>query len=146
MGKKKMMQTIPVTWMQMVITLLVMFLVAIKMPEVVHARDSVDIINQLDSTFTLHCQSRDNDLMQHDITAGEDFAFSFNENIWGTTEFWCNFWWGNKSQEFTVWKGSDIRGTHKQICAQCMYYVRPDGFYVGQRNGPPPTFMDPWLT
>lgn len=43
--------------------------------------------------MTLHCKSKDDDLGEHTIANGEDYGWGFNDNIFGTTLFFCNVAW-----------------------------------------------------
>lgn len=44
-----------------------------------------------DSILLAHCKSKDNDLGEHEIDLGAKYSFSFKENFWQSTRFWCNF-------------------------------------------------------
>ena len=44
-----------------------------------------------DSTLLAHCKSKDNDLGEHEIGLGEKYSWTFKENFWQSTRFWCNF-------------------------------------------------------
>ncbi|XP_022954425.1 S-protein homolog 74-like [Cucurbita moschata] len=52
----------------------------------------VDIVNDLkDSTLVVHCKSKDDDLGEHVIKAGDKYFWKFHENVLQTTLYWCNF-------------------------------------------------------
>ncbi|KAH8933886.1 hypothetical protein BDL97_18G054200 [Sphagnum fallax] len=130
--------------------LFMILLVVVVMTEftmTVQARDaqSVTILNQLGAggVLSLHCMSRDNDLGQQYLQPGENFGFSFHTNFWGTTQFWCTFGWNSHKDAFTVWRGPGFWRNHSQDCYQCLWYVRPEGFYRAQQ-GDPMTFVVPW--
>lgn len=57
----------------------------------------VSIKNRLGSgqNMTLHCQSKDNDLGEHNIGNGEEFGWDFNDDIFGSTLFFCDLAWKN---------------------------------------------------
>ncbi|KAM7461265.1 hypothetical protein LguiA_029386 [Lonicera macranthoides] len=52
--------------------------------------------------ITVRCQSKNDDLGFHTLHPGEEFDWSFRENFFATTLFFCHFWWGSKEASFTV--------------------------------------------
>ncbi|KAL7177526.1 hypothetical protein ACSBR2_030815 [Camellia fascicularis] len=50
----------------------------------------------------IHCKSRDNDLGEQLVNNCQDFHWSFKENLFGTTLFFCGFGWNGKIQSFDV--------------------------------------------
>ncbi|KAK9282010.1 hypothetical protein L1049_004921 [Liquidambar formosana] len=59
----------------------------------------VYVINNLESgkKLHMHCQSGDDDLGKHVIGHKDYFKWSFYNNIWDTTLFWCDFEWQHSS-------------------------------------------------
>ncbi|EEF45213.1 conserved hypothetical protein [Ricinus communis] len=53
----------------------------------------VRIINNLEDTYDLYlyCKSGDDDLGFHELKINDQYHFTFRENLWGTTLYWCNF-------------------------------------------------------
>ena len=52
----------------------------------------VTILNKMNGLAMLvHCKSKDDDLGEHQIGPGGNFNWSFRENFWQTTLYWCNF-------------------------------------------------------
>ncbi|GLT62134.1 hypothetical protein SLA2020_347930 [Shorea laevis] len=50
----------------------------------------VHVVNGLSrSQLFLHCKSKDNDLDMHHLEVGDDFSWSFRENVFETTLYWC---------------------------------------------------------
>lgn len=49
-----------------------------------YQKDPIDLV--------VHCKSKDDDLGEHIIRHGGQYNWSFKENFWRTTLFWCNFW------------------------------------------------------
>ncbi|KAI5678833.1 hypothetical protein M9H77_09783 [Catharanthus roseus] len=99
---------------------------------------TVHVINNLPSNqflLKIHCASGDDDLGFHDLSVNQDFNWTFNMNIFGTTLFFCHFWWSNKDKAFEVFN-HDI-GT-KNCATNCYWLVREDGFYFTDdiNNGP----------
>lgn len=43
--------------------------------------------------LSIHCYSTENDLGFHVLKLEDNFNFRFRMNFWGTTRFWCDFWW-----------------------------------------------------
>ncbi|KAH1266537.1 S- 2 [Glycine max] len=52
----------------------------------------------------LHCRSKDNDLGQHVLAFGEFQKWSFNDNLFGTTLFWCTMNASNVHASFEVYR------------------------------------------
>nr|AFK40358.1 unknown [Lotus japonicus] len=91
-------------------------------------RNTVRITNDLKgSGFTqllVHCGSKDDDLGIHYLQSGQSFQWSFKDNIWGTTLFWCHLGWNSVSQTITAYRYSD-----DSCGSQCWRSIRPDGAY-----------------
>ncbi|XAR62573.1 hypothetical protein NMG60_11017390 [Bertholletia excelsa] len=83
----------------------------------------IDMLKTADLTF--HCQSKDDDLGVQHPNPGEDFHWSFKENIFATTRFFCSFQRGQQKQSFDVFNDK-IR----QHCIHCFWQVLDDGFYT----------------
>ena len=92
-------------------------------------RYKVTIINGLPEGEELdfRCQSKDVDLGLQQLTkTGKTFCWMFKMNFFGTTLFFCHFYWKDKNISFPVFKGH-VQG---YVCQQLVYWeVRPDGFY-----------------
>ena len=43
------------------------------------------------STLTVHCKSKNDDLGEHVLRTRENYNWSFKENFWRSTLFWCHF-------------------------------------------------------
>ena len=55
-------------------------------------RYKVIILNEMTaSTLTVHCKSKDDDLGEHVLHTGDNYNWSFRENFWISTLFWCHF-------------------------------------------------------
>ncbi|CAL5413684.1 unnamed protein product [Camellia sinensis] len=77
--------------------------------------------------LTIHCKSRDNDLGEQLMNNGQDFHWSFKENLFGTTLFFCGFGWNGKIQSFDVFSDTlDEYGHRPQEPWLCVWIVRPD--------------------
>ncbi|KAK7291766.1 hypothetical protein RIF29_07163 [Crotalaria pallida] len=89
----------------------------------------VSIKNKLGSgrNMTLHCQSKDNDLGEHNIGDGDEFGWDFSDNVIGTTLFYCDLGWGNV-QEFHFDAYSFGRD-HVRCNSGCSWLVSVEGIY-----------------
>lgn len=90
----------------------------------------VDIINSVNDSVLVHCQSKDSDIGARPVDTGTDYSFQFHPNIFGMTLYWCEFFWKTKTQNFQVWKGSyyDDRPPCS-VKGPCNYKIATDGFY-----------------
>ncbi|KAK9006014.1 hypothetical protein V6N11_035068 [Hibiscus sabdariffa] len=94
----------------------------------VHVANGFSNNNQL----TIHCASKDDDLGEHVLQVSQEWSWSFRENFWGTTQFWCNMNGEGHSKTVDVfvmeWGFLDTCGDK-----ECFWSVRDDGIYL-QRN------------
>ena len=91
----------------------------------------VDIFNRLPGNgppLGVHCKSGDDDLGHQSLGLDQMYTWSFLENFWGSTLFWCNFWWEGKYAGFHVFDENMIRDVIHGL-TNFVYEVRPDGFY-----------------
>ncbi|KAK4729243.1 hypothetical protein R3W88_022231 [Solanum pinnatisectum] len=98
------------------------------------------------------CKSKDDDLGVHTLKVGERFDFSFHQNFWGNTHFYCNFTWGPKHNDFDVfYKGkSPCRFTFFKSDIFCYWLMKDSGIYFARTKTPNPSpdnfrFVYPWL-
>lgn len=92
---------------------------------------NVDIYSRLPSNapkLLLRCRSKDNDLGYHNLPVNQLYTWSFLENFWGTTLFWCNFWWNGKYVGFHAFDDSMIPAVAHGV-DHFKYEARPDGVY-----------------
>lgn len=90
----------------------------------------VEIINYVGEAIHVHCQSGDTNLQMQELEVDEHYMFKFKPNFIGSTSYWCEFIWGDKTQDFNVWRGEDYY--NRMPCAvtgPCVYKVAPEGFY-----------------
>lgn len=94
------------------------------------------VINELPSAMRVHCASADDDIGYHTIQPNDNIHWSFQENIFGRTLFFCHFWWGSKDQAFDVYadKHFTINSENKYL----YWIAREDGFYRGYSTYKPP--------
>ncbi|XP_024924731.1 S-protein homolog 5-like [Ziziphus jujuba] len=91
------------------------------------AKEVVTIVNALgpDLVLTVHCKSKDDDLGIHNIPYKDgNYSFTFKPNIWGTTQYWCNFLWIGGNHYFDIY--IDMRDY--PICNNvCSWQIYPNG-------------------
>ncbi|PIN06704.1 hypothetical protein CDL12_20735 [Handroanthus impetiginosus] len=94
----------------------------------VFADEKVHIINRLPSNSSrlkVHCQSKDDDLGYHILKPNDDYNWSFCDNIFATSLFFCHLWWGKKDIAFDAFKARWFEGERDQV-----YWVaKKDGIY-----------------
>ncbi|KAI9192236.1 hypothetical protein LWI28_019853 [Acer negundo] len=61
----------------------------------------------------LHCSSKDNNIGEHWLAAGQTIMWSFRENAFSTTLYHCYAQWGNKIKRFNAY---EFHGTTKSCC------------------------------
>ncbi|KAM7519421.1 hypothetical protein LguiB_018383 [Lonicera macranthoides] len=101
----------------------------------------VHIVNGLpDNTHSLiiRCQSKDDDLGYHTLLVGQEFFWHFHDNLWGTTLFFCHFWWqGIMDRSFDVYDYKHKNppcANNKEEFQACYWLVKADGFYYSNHN------------
>ncbi|PSS35712.1 Pumilio like [Actinidia chinensis var. chinensis] len=104
------------------------------------ATNTVHIISRVPNNPTplqVRCQSRDNDFGMHTLYNGQEFHWAFTENFFGTTLYFCHFYWGSEDKSFAVY---DTRLSHhcpplaESNYSNCYWEARPDGFYLSGDN------------
>ncbi len=98
--------------------------------EPVSCKAAVIITNGMTESLTVHCHSADNDLGVHILgTNALPYMFEFNENLWGTTLFTCDFGAAGKQEHsIIVWEASSYFPPYD--CWRCHWDVSNTGFYV----------------
>ncbi|PWA71191.1 plant self-incompatibility protein S1 family [Artemisia annua] len=86
---------------------------------------------------TLRCQSKDDDFGYHVLNSSKvDYDWSFCQNFWGSTLYFCHFWRPNYEQVFDVFNNTIVKhciqGTFDDNI--CSYEVRDDGFYLFKQD------------
>lgn len=93
-----------------------------------------NILPKTSAALTLHCASKDDDFGNRSLTSGQDLHWRFKSNFWGTTRFFCHFWWQNKQNGFDVFYDGwsefcdDPYGSIHDLNT-CYWEIRADGFY-----------------
>ncbi|CAI0394862.1 unnamed protein product [Linum tenue] len=70
---------------------------------------TIYVNNKLSRKITViaHCKSKDDDLHAHAIEAGTTYTWSFDQNWFGGTFFWCNLAVEDKRLSFTAFEQDD---------------------------------------
>ncbi|CAI9290497.1 unnamed protein product [Lactuca saligna] len=82
--------------------------------------------------ITLHCQSKDTNLGYHVLNSAKlQYRWSFHENIWGSTLYFCHFWRKMDEQKFDVFNlKMSIWCDHGFGEGNtCNWEIKNDGFY-----------------
>ncbi|KAK0607536.1 hypothetical protein LWI29_016343 [Acer saccharum] len=91
--------------------------------------EHVSITNRLGNgkNLSLHCQSKDNDLGQHNLADGTEFAWDFSVNAWGTTLFYCDLEWeGVQQYHFDAYA---FDRDYVRCQTQCLWLISTEGIY-----------------
>ncbi|OVA07074.1 Plant self-incompatibility S1 [Macleaya cordata] len=97
---------------------------------------TVWVYNELDpnTTLTIHCKSKDDDLGEHTLSYNQEFHWKFRINFFWTTLFWCNMWWHDSNGRL-VQASHDayfVRRDYEHYCvADCFWSIQKDGWYYG---------------
>ncbi|KAK9290973.1 hypothetical protein L1049_009154 [Liquidambar formosana] len=98
----------------------------------------VYVINNLESgkKLHMHCQSGDDDLGKHVIGHKDYFKWSFYNNIWDTTLFWCDFEWQHSSGATVVGTFNiyDAMRDQPRCYTTCEWKVQRTGVYAFNLN------------
>ncbi|XP_023522352.1 S-protein homolog 5-like, partial [Cucurbita pepo subsp. pepo] len=84
---------------------------------------TVNITNVLKShnQLAVRCKSSDDDLRIHQLPPLGGYAFTFQPNFWGSTQFYCTFEWSGFSHYFDIYK--DNRDRTKCNNTLCLWIV-----------------------
>ena len=95
-------------------------------PGVVEKKVDLKIINGLDAgtDLNVHCKSKNDDLGAHVLAFDQFFEFRFRPNFWGTTLYFCRFWWNSESHWFDIYVQKRDAGRCNK---KCWWYVGADG-------------------
>lgn len=77
--------------------------------------------------LTIHCQSKDDDLGQQNISDGSEFGWDFSVNVGGTTLFYCDMEW-EKVQQYHFDAYSFARD-FTRCESQCLWLISTEGMY-----------------
>ncbi|KAA0050661.1 pumilio-like protein 15-like [Cucumis melo var. makuwa] len=114
------------------------------------SRYFVHVVNGLSyQSLDVHCQSKNDDLGYHHlVNRGDEYQWNFEENLWGTTLFWCrlekpdayvafeSFWPETKN----VWL-RDRCGNQ----GTCIWTAKDDGIYLRNMPTNVDEFVHKWI-
>src|SRR4051812_21623774 len=85
--------------------LLLLSLLTLLSINYVLGKKHVKISNYLEdkSDLTVHCKSKNDDIGANVLHYSDSYNFQFNDNIFGTTLFFCSFQWDNEFQWFDIY-------------------------------------------
>ncbi|CAI0394837.1 unnamed protein product [Linum tenue] len=88
---------------------------------------TVNITNQLTQKILIvHCRSKDDDLGAHAVAVGESIHWSFRDNFFGGTHFWCKLAVEDKRISFAAYEAYFEIFTKWVVCDDGVY-GQPDG-------------------
>ncbi|KAH7573921.1 hypothetical protein JRO89_XS03G0227200 [Xanthoceras sorbifolium] len=95
----------------------------------VNSNQHVSIINGLGNgkNMSLHCQSKDNDLGQHNLADGTEFGWDFSANAWGTTLFYCDMEW--EAVQLYHFDAYAFDRDHVRCQTQCLWLISAEGIH-----------------
>lgn len=92
----------------------------------------VYVVNGLSNSETLflHCKSKDDDLGARNLSAGTNFTWSFQQNWFRTTLFWC--YMSKKDNAHVAFKvfWQDVLLFHMCSWKNCIWTAKDDGIYI----------------
>ncbi|CAN1190431.1 S-protein homolog 2 [Linum perenne] len=96
--------------------------------------EKVSIKNQLSNgALIVHCHSGDDDLGAHLVSVGSDWSWSFSDEMFGNTLYWCHLAVHDRRIRFNAYKDEGkFRGT--------THWVVDDGGVHSVDEG----FLYPW--
>ncbi|GFP80019.1 hypothetical protein PHJA_000145300 [Phtheirospermum japonicum] len=90
-------------------------------------------MNNLPSNYpplNLRCKSKNDDLGYHTLLVNQDFHWSFCQNIFGKTLFFCHLYWGSKQRAFVSFSSK-----HRSAPSFQLYWsARKHGIYLNNFN------------
>ena len=92
----------------------------------------VNILNEMtkDSLF-IRCKSKDDDLGAQNLGVKQQFSWSFKENLWQTTLYWCYMHNAKSHASFNVyWPERSGWLAFRCQLRNCIWSARDDGIYL----------------
>ncbi|KAK9266002.1 hypothetical protein L1049_028602 [Liquidambar formosana] len=101
-------------------------------------RVHVYVLNELEpgKTLSLHCKSKDDDLGMQQIIFNQTYEWSFHNNFFGRTLFWCFMSWEKSlgvyaSGSFNIYEGSRDQFRCRK---RCWWKIKEDGLFSLNRD------------
>ncbi|KAM7263182.1 hypothetical protein ACFE04_000865 [Oxalis oulophora] len=79
--------------------------------------------------LSVHCESKDDDLGLQNLPPTTNFTWSFRENLFETTLFWCDVSKDDASASLKVF-WHDALLFYKCLWSNCIYVAKDDGIYI----------------
>ncbi|XP_054805874.1 S-protein homolog 2-like [Prosopis cineraria] len=88
-------------------------------------RRTVNMANDLGRglDLTVHCKQKGEDLGEHLLHPNETYEFTFRPNFWGTTLYFCRFYWTGASNWLVVFS---MQRDHDKCPVGCFWKIRQD--------------------
>ncbi|KAF5176019.1 hypothetical protein FRX31_034394, partial [Thalictrum thalictroides] len=109
------------------------------------AKVHVSIINGLGpgNALYLHCRDKHTDLGEQTVHYNQNFEWSFSENVFDTTLYWCRIWWYDHhkivSINHEIYNGGKDTDAFHGSCGdykdRCIRKAQWDGLYYLMANG-----------
>lgn len=121
-------------------SLLLLVILALYLSNIAYAcigtnKYTVRIDNEIPrDSIRAHCKSKDDDLGMKSLASKQHFQWSFCQNIWQTTLYFCHFYWQSKQQVFNVFNQTMGYACFFGEIAECRWIVKPEGFYYYDFN------------
>lgn len=113
---------------------------------IVDYRPGVKITNHVGGPITMQCASQDTDFGPRVLGNGEDMVWRFSANLWGSTLYWCNVDWQQRTAHVVVWKDANFWTGFGMPCIFCMWDIMPNGFYrTALEKANSRTFVQGWV-
>jgi hypothetical protein len=107
--------------------LIQLFVLILLSMHIVHGFSTrhVNILNSLENNLylTVHCKSKDDDLGFHLLQNGQSYSFQFDDNFFGTTQYFCSFRWPSEFYYFDIY----IFKRDDQRCVTCNWSIKKSG-------------------
>lgn len=100
---------------------------------------------QKNATLLAHCKSKEDDLGEHMINIKGQYYWTFKENFWQTTLFWCSFSSLNGHASFEVfWPEKQEWLEYRCNYENCKWVATNDGFFLANIPDRKFEFLHPW--
>ncbi|XWS47086.1 hypothetical protein CRYUN_Cryun14cG0123200 [Craigia yunnanensis] len=92
----------------------------------------VYVVNGLSNSKTLflHCKSKDDDLGSQNLSSGTNFTWSFQQNLFRRTLFWCYMSKDDNAHAAFKVFWQDVLLFHKCSWKNCIWTAKDDGIYI----------------
>ncbi|CAB4278131.1 unnamed protein product [Prunus armeniaca] len=93
-------------------------------------KDYVRIVNNLNNQqLQYQCKSKDDDFGLRSLPPNGEYEWGFRVNLWGSTLYFCNFWYLDNHAVFDVFRDT-IDFLYECGGAHCIWKAKEDGIYL----------------